>query len=58
MLSVGEALADKHLRARGLFDDTVLDSESGRQAPALPIPLCAALRGPVAAEPYPPLGHV
>jgi alpha-methylacyl-CoA racemase len=45
--SLQEALSDPHFRARGLFDD-VLVNETGARLPALPLPIVRAFRGPTA----------
>ncbi|HEX5608888.1 MAG TPA: CaiB/BaiF CoA-transferase family protein [Solirubrobacterales bacterium] len=50
-----EALADEHVAARGLLDDSVGDGE--RQIPALPLPLAATLRGQRGHTTYPALGE-
>ncbi|MBL27876.1 MAG: CoA transferase, partial [Rhodospirillaceae bacterium] len=53
--SLQEALADRHFRARGLFDRDL--SADGRAIPALPVPVVPPFRSEEIAEGYPELGE-
>lgn len=52
--SLGEAVADAHVEARGLFDFRT--SNRGQEIPALPVPIERALRDPKASKSAPALG--
>ena len=52
--TVEEALADPHLRARGLLDRRL--AGGGREITALPVPIDAVFRGAVGSSGYPALG--
>ena len=50
-----EAVANPHFASRGVFGRRV--TQGGHEIPALPLPLCEALRTDGASAPSPPLGH-
>lgn len=52
--SLGEAIADSHVKARGLF--AFRTSNRGEEIPALPVPIDRALRDPTFSKPAPALG--
>ena len=53
--SVEEALADPHFRRRGLFERRL--GASGREIPALPVPVASDFRAEISVAGYPSLGE-